>query len=142
MNLREIWKENTILDAGGNRSAQRKPAQASMDQDPNSHRTLAQLGIEPGLHWWKAREQLLRQPARTPPILKTPIFCFINVIFRFFLLRKFGIFQFSQETLFFHSPVTNKHDKHRPTLQVYIIEAYLTEVEVSFWYVNLVVFNK
>ena len=32
MNLREIWKEDTILDAGGNRSARRKPARASMDQ--------------------------------------------------------------------------------------------------------------
>ena len=64
MNLREIWKEDTILDAGGNRSARRKPARASMDREPNSHMTLTRLGIEPGPHWWKAREQPLRQPAR------------------------------------------------------------------------------
>ena len=53
MNLREreIWKEDTILDAGGNRSARRKPARASMDREPNSHTTLARLGIEPGPHW-------------------------------------------------------------------------------------------
>ena len=48
MKLREIWKEDTILDAGGNRSARRKPARASMDREPNSHTTLARLGIEPG----------------------------------------------------------------------------------------------
>ena len=36
MNLREIWKEDTILDAGGNQSARRKPARASMDREPNS----------------------------------------------------------------------------------------------------------
>ena len=30
MNLREIWKEDTILDAGGNRSARRKPARARL----------------------------------------------------------------------------------------------------------------
>ena len=64
MNLIEIWKEDTILDAGGNRSARRKPARASMDREPNSHTTLTRLGIEPGPHWWKAREQPLRQPAR------------------------------------------------------------------------------
>ena len=51
MNLREIWKEDTILDAGGNRSARRKPARVSMDREPNSHTTLARLGIDPGLHW-------------------------------------------------------------------------------------------
>ena len=62
MNLREIWKEDTILDAGGNRSARRKPAWASMDREPNSHTTLTRLGIEPGPHWWKAREQPLCQP--------------------------------------------------------------------------------
>ena len=61
MNLREIWKEDTILDAGGNRSTRRKPAWASMDWEPNSH---SRLGIEPGPRWWKAREQPLRQPAR------------------------------------------------------------------------------
>ena len=64
MKLREIWKEDTILDAGGNQSARRKPARARMDREPNSHTTLARLGIEPGPHWWKAREQPLRQPAR------------------------------------------------------------------------------
>ena len=47
MSLREIWKEDTILDAGGNRSARRKPAWTSMDGEPNSHTTLARLGIEP-----------------------------------------------------------------------------------------------
>ena len=46
-----VWKEDTILDAGGNRSARRKPARASMDREPNSHTTLARLGIEPGSHW-------------------------------------------------------------------------------------------
>ena len=49
--LRKLWKEDTILDAGGNRSARRKPARASMDREPNSHTTLARLGIEPGPHW-------------------------------------------------------------------------------------------
>ena len=35
-----------------------------MDWEPNSHTThLARLEIEPGPHWWKAREQPLRQPA-------------------------------------------------------------------------------
>ena len=29
-----------------------------------------------------------------------------------------------------------------PTLQIYIIEAHLTEAEASFWYVYLVVFNR
>ena len=48
MNLIEIWKEDTILDAGGNRSARKKPARASMDREPNSHTTLTRLGIEPG----------------------------------------------------------------------------------------------
>ena len=33
MNLRELWKEDTILDAGGNQNARRKPAQASMYRD-------------------------------------------------------------------------------------------------------------
>ena len=42
MNLREIWKEDTILDAGGNRSARRNPARASMDREANSH-TMARL---------------------------------------------------------------------------------------------------
>ena len=51
MNLREIWKEDTILDAGGNRSARGKPARASMDREPNSRTTLTRLGIEPGPHW-------------------------------------------------------------------------------------------
>ena len=37
MNLREIWKEDTILDAGGIRSARRKPARASMDREPLIH---------------------------------------------------------------------------------------------------------
>ena len=37
---------------------------ASMDWEPNSHTThLARLEIEPGPHWWKTREQPLRQPA-------------------------------------------------------------------------------
>ena len=63
MNLRE-WRVDTILDAGGNRSTRRKPARASIDWEPNSHTThLARLEIEPGPHWWKAREQPLRQPA-------------------------------------------------------------------------------
>ena len=63
MNLRE-WREDTILDAGGNRSTRRKPVRASMDWEPNSHTThLARLEIEPRPHWWKAREQPLRQPA-------------------------------------------------------------------------------
>ena len=50
MNLREIWKEDTILDAGGNRSARRKPARASMDREPNSHTTLARLALAHTLH--------------------------------------------------------------------------------------------
>ena len=63
MNLRE-WREDTILDAGGNRSTRKKPARPSMDWEPNSHTThLARLEIEPGPHWWKAREQPLRQSA-------------------------------------------------------------------------------
>ena len=63
MNLSE-WRKDTILDAGGNRSTRRKPARVSMDWEPNSHTThLARLEIEPGPHWWKAREQPLRQPA-------------------------------------------------------------------------------
>ena len=37
MNLREIWKGDTILDVGGNRSARRKPARARMDREPNSY---------------------------------------------------------------------------------------------------------
>ena len=45
------WREDTILDAGGNRSARRKPARASMDREANSHTTLARLGIKPGPHW-------------------------------------------------------------------------------------------
>ena len=51
MNLKE-WRKDTILDAGGNLSARRKPARASMDREPNSHTThLARLEIEPGPHW-------------------------------------------------------------------------------------------
>ena len=48
MNLREIWKEDTILDAGGNRSARRKPPRVSIDRETNSHTTLARLGTYPG----------------------------------------------------------------------------------------------
>ena len=51
MSLKKLWKEDTILDAGGNRSARRKPARASMDREPNSHTTMARLGIETGPHW-------------------------------------------------------------------------------------------
>ena len=40
---REIWKEDTLLDTGGNRSARRKPARASMDREPNSHTTLTKV---------------------------------------------------------------------------------------------------
>ena len=62
MNLREL-REDAILDAGGNRSTRKKSARASIDWEPNSHTThLARLEIEPGPHWWKAREQPLRQP--------------------------------------------------------------------------------
>ena len=50
MNLREIWKEDTILDAGGNRSARRKLLEVwienqkfTYDSDPTGNRIRAAL---------------------------------------------------------------------------------------------------
>ena len=59
-----------------------------------------------------------------------------STFFRFVNLTFFplSIFFSKKPYLFHKSPVTNKHDKHRPSLQVYIIEAYLTEAEASFWH--------
>ena len=59
--------------------ARRKPARASMDREPNSHTTLAWLGIEPGPHWWKAREQPLRQPARPICVCVIQLFSMQNI---------------------------------------------------------------